>query len=121
MVLDQACRQSDYAGARATKVLYKFEDRRVEAVLKALVSDDWVTFWRTRRSVDGYQRAVMGWAEGRVRLHALKCLGKAYMRADRRFVERVTERRWEELAKDGVGWELLNEGEVVVIQKPKGR
>lgn len=120
MILDQACRQADYAGARATKMLYRYQDRRVEAVLSALVADDWVTFWRVRRSVDGYQRAVMGWADGRVRVHALKCLGKAYMRADKRYIERVTERRWEELVKDGVGWELV-EGEKVVIQKVKGR
>jgi hypothetical protein len=119
-ILDQACRQSDHAGARATKVLYNYTDRRVEAVMRALVADDWVAFWRMRKSVDGYQRSVMEWADGRVRVHALKCLGRAYMRADRRFVERCTERRWEELVGDGVGWELV-EGDKVVIQKPKGK
>jgi hypothetical protein len=119
-ILDQACRQSDHAGARATKVSYKYSDRRVETVMKALVADDWVTFWRMRKSVDGYQRSVMEWADGRIRVHALKCLGRAYMRADKRFVERCTERSWGELVLDGVGWELV-EGDKVVIQKPKGR
>ncbi|KAH7088095.1 hypothetical protein FB567DRAFT_523672 [Paraphoma chrysanthemicola] len=117
-ILDQVCRQSDYAGARETKVRYKYSDRRVEAVMGALVADDWVTFWRMRRCVDGYQRSVMEWADGRVRVHALKCLGRAYLRADRRFVERCTERGWADLVKDGVGWELV-EGDKVVIQRPK--
>ncbi|KAH4038765.1 hypothetical protein HBH98_061470 [Parastagonospora nodorum] len=119
MILDQACRQQDYAGARATKLAYRHADRHVEAVVRALVSDDWVGFWRVRRAVDGYQRGVMEWADGRVRVHALKCLGKAYMRADRRFVERCAERGWDDLVVDGVGWEL-DEAGVVVIRKVKG-
>ena len=77
-------------------------------------------FWRVRRAVDGYQRSVMEWADGGVRVHALKCLGRAYLSADRAFVERVTERRWEELVQEGVGWELSADGERVVIKKPKG-
>lgn len=117
-ILDQACRQSDYAGARETKIRYNYSDRRVEAVMKSLVADDWVTFWRMRKSVDGYQRSVMEWADGKVRVHALKCLGRAYIRADKRYVERCTERAWVELVKDGVGWDLLD-GDKVVIQKPK--
>jgi hypothetical protein len=117
-LLDQVCRQSDYAGARETKVRYRYADRRVEAVMRALVADDWVVFWRMRKSVDGYQRSVMEWADGRVRVHALKCLGRGYLRADKRFIERCTERAWTDLVKDGVGWELV-EGDKVVIQRPK--
>ncbi|KAJ4378187.1 hypothetical protein N0V83_001021 [Neocucurbitaria cava] len=64
LILDQACRQSDLALARETKVKYGFSDWRVEGVLRALVRDDYVGFWRLRRGVDGYQRAVMGFAEG---------------------------------------------------------
>jgi hypothetical protein len=120
LILDQACRQSDYAGARATKLAYGYKDWRVEKVLRCLVADDYVGFWRVRRSVDGYQRSVMEWADGGVRVHALKCLGRAYLSADRGFVERVTERRWEELVSEGVGWELSADGERVLIKKPKG-
>ncbi|KAH7349049.1 hypothetical protein BKA66DRAFT_431898 [Pyrenochaeta sp. MPI-SDFR-AT-0127] len=120
LILDQACRQADVAGARATKVLYGYKDWRVEGVLRALVMDDYVGFWRCKRAVDGYQRSVMEFAEGGVRVHALKCLGRSYMSADRRFVERCTDRKWEELAKDGVGWELSADGERVLIKKPKG-
>lgn len=69
--------------------------------------------------MDGYQRSVMEWADGRVRRHALKAIGKSYMRADKGFVERSAERGWEELVGDGVGWEC--EGERVVIQKVKAK
>lgn len=120
-ILDQCCRQSDFAGARDTKLLYGYTDQRVENVMKALVSDDWVTFWRMRRAVDGYQRSIMEFAEGRVRVHLLKCIGKAYMRADKRFIERAADREWRELVKDGVGWELIEGEDKVVVQKPKVR
>jgi hypothetical protein len=120
LILDQACRQSDYSGARQTKLQYAYTDWRVEKVLKSLVADDYVGFWRARKSVDGYQRSVMEWADGGVRVHALKCLGRGYFSAERTFVERVTDRRWEELVKDGVGWELSADGERVVIKRAKG-
>lgn len=118
LILDQACRQADYAGARATKLFYAYTDFRVEGVLRALVEDNWVAFWRLRRSVDGYQRSVMEFAEQGVRIHALKCLGKSYMSADRAFVERSADRGWEHLVEDGVGWDLM--GDKVVIRKVKG-
>ncbi|KAI4921860.1 hypothetical protein J4E90_000288 [Alternaria incomplexa] len=120
LILDQACRQSDYSGARATKLRYGYKDWRVEKVLRCLVADDYVGFWRVRRSVDGYQRRVMEWADGGVRVHALKCLGRAYLSADRAFVERCAERSWEELVQEGVGWELSADGEKVLIKKMKG-
>ncbi|RMZ71546.1 sac3 ganp nin1 mts3 eif-3 p25 [Pyrenophora seminiperda CCB06] len=119
LILDQACRQSDYSGARATKLAFGYKDWRVEKVLKCLVADDYVGFWRVRRAVDGYQRSVVEWADGGVRVHALKCLGKSYLSADRRFVERCTDRRWDELVEDGVGWELSADGDKVMIKKPK--
>ena len=118
LILDQACRQADYAAARATKLHYAYADWRVEAVLTALVLDNYHAFWRLRRGVDGYQRAVMGFADKAVRVHALKCLGRTYMSVEKAFVERAAERGWEELVGDGVGWEL--QGERVVIRKAKG-
>jgi hypothetical protein len=119
LILDQACRQADPAGARETKLRFAYRDRRVECVLRSLVDDNWVLFWQMKRAVDGYQRSVVEFAEGRMRVHALKCLGKGYMSADRAFVERCAERAWEDLVSDGVGWEL-REGDKVVIRKPKG-
>ena len=120
MILDLACRQNELVQAFALKVKFAHADRRVAAVLKALVHDDWPRFWRIRRAVDGYQRALMGFAEERMRLHVLKCLGRSYLNADRVFVERSADAKWEELIKSGVGWQLQENG-VVVIRKPKAK
>ncbi|KAF2445062.1 hypothetical protein P171DRAFT_521120 [Karstenula rhodostoma CBS 690.94] len=120
LVLDQACRQGDIALAHETRLRFNLKDRRVDLVLKALVADNWVVFWKMKKAVDGYQRSVMEFAEQGVRVHALKCLGRGYLSADKRFVERSADREWAELVKDGVGWELTDEDKVV-IKKPKGK
>ncbi|KAF2500242.1 hypothetical protein BU16DRAFT_478500 [Lophium mytilinum] len=117
-ILDLACRQSDIMAAYTVKKQFKYEDRRVGLVLKALAHDDWVLFWKMRRAVDGYQRRIMEFADTTMRLHALKCLGRSYMTADRAYVERCTDRKWVDLVKDGVGWEIT-EGEKIVIRRPK--
>ncbi|KAH0369306.1 hypothetical protein KCU65_g3425, partial [Aureobasidium melanogenum] len=120
LVLDLACRQGEFVDAYRLRRGYGIRDRKVDAVLKALVHDDWVLFWRTRRAVDGYQRCLMSWAEDGMRLHALKCLGRSYMMVDKAFAERSAERSWDELVeRDKVGWILRDDG-VVVIRKPKG-
>jgi len=117
-ILDLACRQNDLVEAYAVQQSFKQNDRRTAAVLKALVHDDWPKFWRIRRAVDGYQRALMEPAEERVRMHALKCLGRGYMSADKAFVERSADARWEVMVRNGVGWQLQENG-TVVIRKPK--
>jgi hypothetical protein len=119
-ILDLACRQGDILGAHSARLLYKYKDRRVELVLKALVADNWVMFWKMKKAVDGYQRRIMKYAEQGTRVHALKCLGRGYMQADRRYVERCADRKWEDLVKDGVGWELV-ENDKVIIKKPKAK
>ncbi|TLD37378.1 hypothetical protein E2P81_ATG04190 [Venturia nashicola] len=117
-ILDLACRLGDYHAAFCVRYQYGTRDRRVDAVLKSLVRDDWVSFWRVRRRVDGHQRALLGFAEEGVRLHALKCLAKTYFTVEKAFVERSGDREWVELVKGGVGWELV-EGDRVVIRRPK--
>ncbi|KAF2623607.1 hypothetical protein BU25DRAFT_400689 [Macroventuria anomochaeta] len=119
-ILDQACRQGDLAGARETKVRFAYKDRRVEGILGALVSDNWVQFWRCKRGVDGYQRALCGFAEQGVRVNALKVIGKSYLVCDRRWVEDATGKGWEGLVADGVGWEL-EEGRRVVVRRVKAK
>ncbi|KAF3007496.1 hypothetical protein E8E13_005356 [Curvularia kusanoi] len=104
----------DLAGARETKVRFGYKDRRVEMLLGALVSDNWVLFWRAKRGVDGYQRALCGFAEQGVRLNALKVIGKSYLVCDRRWIEDATGKEWDGLVADGVGWELEEGGRVVV-------
>lgn len=120
VILDAACRQGEFVDAYRLRWAFGVRDRKIDAVLKALVHDDWVLFWRTRKAVDGYQRCLMTWAEDGLRLHALKCLGRSYMMVDKGFVERSADRGWDELVeKDKVGWMLREDG-VVVIRKPKG-
>jgi hypothetical protein len=84
----------------------------------ALATNDWPTFWRLRRQVDGYQRAIVAFAEPEMRMHALKCIGRSYMQLDKDYVERCTGASWAELVESGVGWELVD-GEKVIVRKPK--
>ena len=117
-ILDLACRQYELVDAFLVKLHFQHRDRKVASVLKCIVHDDWMKFWRTRRAVDGYQRAIMDFSVERIRLHALKCVGRSYMSADRAFLERIADSRWEDLVKSGVGWQLQENG-TVVIRKPK--
>ena len=119
-ILDLVCRLREYGEAFAVRNRWRFKDRMVEGVLNALVRDDWLGFWRLKVEVDGYQRAIMSWAENDLRSHALKCLGKSYFSVEKSYLERCVGRVWEELkAKDGVGWEL--EGDRVTIRRIKRR
>jgi hypothetical protein len=120
-VLDLACRQHELAAATAAlRAAPAPRDRRVAAVLRALVADDWVAFWRLRRAVDGYRRSLVDFAGGRMRVHALKCVGRAYLQADRAFVERAAgDVAWEDLVASGVAWELQQDSGLVVIRKPR--
>lgn len=119
-ILDLACRQYELGDAFSVKLAFRNRDRKVLGILKALVHDDWVRFWRTRRAVDGYQRAIMEFAVENMRMHALKCVGKSYMNADKAFIERAGDARWAELVEGGVGWQLQESGNVV-IRKPKAK
>ncbi|MCJ1438476.1 hypothetical protein MMC27_007866 [Xylographa pallens] len=117
-ILDLSCRLGDLCNAFSVRKRWDFQDKRVEMVLKALVHDDWVTFWRIRGVVDGYQRKLMGWAEEGVRKHALKCLGRSYLGVDKAYVECCAGRTWEELKlQNSVGWEL--DGDKVTIRRMK--
>ena len=119
-ILDLACRLGEYGEAYKARHRWVYRDERVEGVLRALVHDDWVAFWRIRGVVDGYQRRLMGWAEEAMRRHALKCLGRGYLSADMVYVESCAGRTWEELKRlDAVGWEL--EGSKVTIRRVKAK
>lgn len=120
LILDQACRQCDLPLAHETRLKYDYRDRRVELVLKSLVQDNWVLFWKMKKAVDGYQRSVMEFAEQSVRLHALKCLGRGYLSVTKGFVERSANKGWPDLVQDGVGWQLVDDGKVI-IKRPKDK
>ena len=119
-ILDFACRLNDLHTAYLIKTAYKINDRKLNVILHALARDDWMSFWRIRKKVDGYQRAIMGFAENGIRLRVLKCLGKTYFSADRIFIERMTDTEWPDLVKSGVGWELQDNG-TVIIRKAKAK
>ena len=121
-ILDLACRLGEFGKAYQMRSQCRYRDEKVEGIVKALVHDDWVAFWRLRGLVDGYQRGVIRWAEDEMRRHALKCIGRSYLSVNKGYVERCAARGWGLLKeKNGVGWELEEGGERVVVRKVKGR
>ncbi|OJD39916.1 sac3 ganp nin1 mts3 eif-3 p25 protein [Diplodia corticola] len=123
-VLDLACRQGELGSAFAHRsrlgLAYADPTGRVDRLLRALVMDDWVSFWQLHKLVDGYQKRIMEFKEDEMRLHALKCIGRSYFGAEKGYIEKCTGRDWDQLVKSGVGWEL-QEGDKVVIRRPKAR
>jgi hypothetical protein len=117
-ILDLACRQGDLAAAFAVRAQSSYRDLHVDVVLKALTHDNWVSFWRVRRAVNGYQKRLIEWADDAMRLHALKCLGRSYITADQQYVERCAESTWPELKERGAGWELVD-GAKIIIRRAK--
>ncbi|MCJ1350542.1 MAG: hypothetical protein MMC33_000523 [Icmadophila ericetorum] len=121
-ILDTACRLGDLGRAYEIKIAWRFKNQVVEGILRALVHDDWVQFWKMKSRVDGYMRKLVECAEQGVRTHALKCLGRSYLSAERVYVERCTGRSWGLLKEiDGVGWELQDGSDRVVIRRIKVR
>ena len=127
LILDLACRQGEFAsayGLRSTSKLRNgFQSRDVDEVLNALITRNWVKFWRVRRRVDGYVRALLHWAVDDMRRDALKALGRAYMGSDLSWILHSAtggEMSWEELVKkENVGW--IRDNEKVIIRKPKAK
>lgn len=115
-ILDLACRQADMGTAFAVRFRYAYSDERVDLVLKALAHGNWCVFWRMRDEVNEYQRRLIEWAEDQMRKHALECLGRSYLKVDKAFVEKASNRDWENLKRvDKVDWELT--GEVIMIRQ----
>lgn len=128
LILDYACRQNNMAAAYAlwvrARAKHGFQSVFVERVLAALMHDNWVLFWRTRKAVDGYMRAVMNWAADDVRRRALKAIGRTYMTVNVHWlVENCTGEEgwtWEKLVEtENLGWQ--REGDLIRIRKPKSR
>lgn len=120
LILDLACRQGDLAQAFAIRRQYKLRDLKVDKVLSALTHDNYFVFWKVKRSVDGHKAKLMEFVEDRVRIQALKCLGRTYFNVDLEYLEYTTGKEWTLLvAEDRVGWEL--QGKNVIIRKPKAK
>ena len=140
-VLDAACRRGDLAEAYHLRYLYKLRNTTVDTALRALAQDDWVALQRligfgggnavggasatgggSGRSsrgacADGHQIKLLEYAVHNMRVHTLKCFGRAYLRLeDVAFLEASTGLGWKLLQKDyDVGWEL--DGKAVIIRK----
>jgi hypothetical protein len=127
LIFDLACRQQEMASAYALRAKSRmsrgFENSIVDEILAAVATGNWIAFWRVRRSVDGYVRALMHWAIPTLRRNALKALGRAYMNCDLEWLLRSTtagDMDWEELVdRENIGWIL--EDSKVIIRKPKSR
>ncbi|KAB5554953.1 hypothetical protein GE09DRAFT_1239396 [Coniochaeta sp. 2T2.1] len=120
LVLDAACRRGDLAEAYRLRNAYRLKDGKVDAVLAALVRDDWVAFWRVKKGVDGHRARLLEFAEDGVRRHLLKAFGRAYLAVPVGWLEGSMGMGWEEMrGRYKVGWEL--EGGRVVVRKVQGR
>lgn len=125
LILDLACRQGEMASAYSlrsnSKLRWDLQSRIVDSVLAAINTGNWVAFWRVRRRVDGYVRAVMYWQVERLRKSTLKAFGRAYMGCDVNWILASAtgmEMTWEELVeRENVGW--ICDGSKVIIRKPK--
>lgn len=120
LILDTACRRRELSEAYALRREYNLRDSKINDTLSALAHDNCILFHRVRRAVDGHRARIMEWAEPELRLHTLKCFGRAYLGVELDYLETATSSSWDDLKqKDGVGWEL--EGTKVVIRKIKAR
>ncbi|KHN98613.1 uncharacterized protein MAM_03737 [Metarhizium album ARSEF 1941] len=120
LVLDTACRRRQVAEAIAIRHQFKLHDDKVNAVLQALIHDNYVLFRQIQKNVDGHKARLMEWVERDIRIHTLKCFGRTYFSVDLQFLEEMTASNWEDLTNnDGVGWEL--DEQRVVIRKVRAR
>lgn len=120
LVLDAACRRNDLAEAFLLRHRFKLRDPKIDAILRALVRDDFLAFVRIKRSVDGHKAKFLEFYDDIMRRHTLKCFGRAYLTVDTEYLQRATGSTFSQLVeKEGVGWH--SDGSKVVIRNIKGR
>ncbi|KAJ4389717.1 hypothetical protein N0V93_007189 [Gnomoniopsis smithogilvyi] len=120
LVLDAACRRNDLAEAFLLRHRFKLRDPKIDAILRALVRDDFLSFVRIKRSVDGHKAIFLEFYDDTMKRHTLKCFGRAYLAVDTEYLERATGSTFAKLVeKEGVGWH--SDGSKVVIRSIKGR
>lgn len=125
LALDMATRQQDMAAAMRLRAnsrsRHNYQNPILDKLFAAIVSNNWIAFWKIRTSVDGYLRALMYWPSQHMRRHALKAIGRAYMHSDVEWIVQSAtggEMSWEQLVhQEDIGWTL--DGSKVVIRKPK--
>ncbi|KAI9858767.1 MAG: hypothetical protein M1824_004187 [Vezdaea acicularis] len=121
LILDLASRRSLLGEAYAVRHRFGVHDVRVDILLAAMTQGDYRRFFKALRGVDGYQRALLGEAEGWMVRRALKCVGRGYLGVGVGWLEGVTGgRSWDVLVGEfGVGWE--REGERVLVRRVRAR
>lgn len=120
LVLDAACRRGDLAEAYRLRNRHGLRDAKVNALLRALVQDNWVLFFRVKGGLDGHKARIVDFAVPGLRKHLLKAFGRTYLSVPLPFLEESSGLGWEALKSEyAVGWEL-NETKVV-IRKIQGR
>lgn len=127
LILDLATRQNDLGGAFAlrynSRIKFGYSSRSIDVLLRSISDNNWVAFWRARRKVDGYLRAMLHWHAEKIRKPVLKAIGRTYMTCDLDWIINSTtggEMSWEELVRaEDVGWG--RDGNKIIIRKPKVR
>ena len=125
LILDLATRQADLSNAYAlrynSRVKFAYENRNIDMLLRSIVTTDWVSFWRLRRKVDGYLRAILHYHAEKLRKTVLKAIGRSYMTCDIKWIldsSTGSELSWREVVeKEDVGW--IRDGDRAIIRKPK--
>lgn len=125
LILDTALRLEDVNEAQVIRAkarsAFNFVNRDVDDVLRAVVSHNWPLFWRVRRRVDGYLRAIMYHHIEALRKRVLKVIAKSYMKCDIKWIVQSTtggEMDWDQLiVQENIGW--LRDRDVAIIRKPK--
>lgn len=127
LILDFATRQNDLSSAYAlrynSRSKFGYDSRITDELLRAFVNGDWITFWRNRRKVDGYVRAILYWHEETLRRLSLKAIGRSYLACDVSWIlDSATggEWTWQQLVEaEDVGW--IRDGDRITIRKPKAK
>ena len=127
LILDLATRQADLSNAYAlrenSRVKFGYKNRNIDMLLHSIVTNDWVIFWRIRRRVDGYLRAILHFHAESLRKTVLKAIGRSYMNCDIEWIldsSTDSELSWRELVeKEDVGW--IRDGDRAIIRKPKSK
>ena len=125
LVLDLACRQNALSSAFSLRAQRKssqnYENKTVDAILNAIITSNWIAFWKIRRKVDGHIRAILRWSIDDIRRTSLKAIGRSYLTCDLEWILHLSsggESNWDDLKeKENVGW--LREGDKVIVRKIK--
>ena len=128
LILDYACRQDNLQAAcalcTASKVKFGYQDSLVNRLLSALMHGNWMAFWKARGDADGYTRTLVDWAADRMRKHALKSVGAAYLTVDVTYLIKCCTGQndgctWEDLVEqNGIGWTRENHKVLIKTRKP---